>query len=123
MTLVRARKISAFDTYLRTHYFSSKCFFKAFLNRFFTSTFIIHSFCACDQSWCKLSFQSKVFLLVDRNRYRVVCFYILSIDTMISGSKILKDTFYKDVGVKFSHLRGSLLEFMLVLEEQIGESK
>lgn len=64
-----------------------------------------------------------MFLLVDRNRYRIVCFYILLIDTMIGGSKILKDTFYKDVGVKFSHLRGSVLEFMVVLEEQIGASK
>ena len=123
MTLVPIRKISAFDTYLRTHYFSAKCFFKAFLNRFFTSTFIVHSFCACDQSWSKLSFQSKVFLLVDRNGYREVCFYILLIDAMIGGSEILKDTFYKDVGVKFSHLRGSILEFMVVSEEQIGESK
>lgn len=42
---------------------------------------------------------------------------------MIGGSEILKDTFYKDVGVKFSHLRGSILEFMVVSEEQIGESK
>ena len=42
---------------------------------------------------------------------------------MIGESKILKDTFYKDVGVKFSRLRGSILEFMVVLEEQIGESK
>lgn len=64
-----------------------------------------------------------MFLLVDRNRYRVVCFYILLIDTMIGESKILKDTFYKDVGVKFSRLRGSILEFMVLLEEQIGESK